>query len=193
MILREDLQLIADLVEPGSKVLDVGCSHGELLEYLIEKKNIDGRGIDLSQANVSDCVKKGLSVIQGNADTDLKFYPDSCFDYIISSHMLQATLYPKQVLQEMIRISKQTIVSIPNFGYWYNRLYLTVRGRMPVSKSLSYEWYETPNIHFCTVRDFKILCADLGYKIKQQVFLGSGAAIYPNLFSLNAIFLLVKK
>lgn len=193
MTLRDDLVQIAKFIKPATKVLDIGCCDGELLSYLVNEKAVDGRGMDISQSNVSTCVKNGLSVVQGDADMDLKFYPDKCFDYVISSQMLQATHMPLEVLEEMIRIAKCVIVSIPNFGHWYNRLYLSVVGKMPVSSTLSYQWYETPNIHFCTVADFEILCNKQGYEITKKRFTGGLlSAIWPNLFCKNAIFMLKK-
>lgn len=196
--LRKDLQVIADLVPVHAKVLELGCGEGELLGYLTREKKVDGRGIELSQAGVSQAVQNGLFVIQGDIDTDLQVYPDKCFDYVISSQVLQATHKPKDVLAQILRISKHCIVSIPNFGYWRNRLYLALNGRMPVTKALSYQWYETPNIHFCTVDDFKSLCADLGGQIEQTIFLDGSLnrlnpvshALSTNLFSDKAVFLL---
>ncbi|MDB2414621.1 methionine biosynthesis protein MetW [Rickettsiales bacterium] len=196
--LRADLQHIADSIAEGSRVLDLGCSDGSLLYYIEHEKNADGRGIDISQSNVSHCVNNGLSVIQGDADLDLKHYPDKCFDYVIASQILQATKHPKEVLSQMLRISKHVIVSIPNFGHWYNRLYLSINGRMPVSRALSYQWYETPNIHFCTIKDFDILCDELNAKIEDKKYLyDSGKKISSlkriisaNLFSQRAIFVL---
>lgn len=194
--LRPDLQVIANLISEGARVLDIGCCEGEILYYLAKKKKVDARGVELLQSNVSKCVKNGLAVIQGDADTDLKFYPDQCFDYVISSQMLQATKHPKEVLLEMLRIGKKVVVSIPNFGYWYNRLYLLKNGRMPVSKTLPYQWYETPNIHFSTVKDFVLLCKNIGCNIEMQLFLsscdGKNIKIMPNIFAETAVFLLAR-
>lgn len=194
--LRPDLQCIADLVKNGSRVLDIGCSEGELLSYISKHNNVDARGIELSQSNVSKCVKNGLAVIQGDADLDLKFYPQKCFDYVISSQMLQATRHPRDVLIEMLRIGNKVIVSIPNFGYWYNRLYILLKGRMPVSSSLPYQWYETPNIHFSTVKDFEILCADIGCKIETKIVLApdgrSSVTTLSNLLGETGVFVLSK-
>lgn len=199
-VLRQDLKVIADIVSDGSKVLDVGCCDGALLYYLATKKQVQAHGIELSQSGVSTSVKNGLSVIQGDADSDLKFYPDKCFDYVISSQMLQATHNPKEVLDEMLRIGNQVIVSIPNFGYWQNRYYLLAKGRMPVTESLSYEWYETPNIHFCTIRDFSLLVKQLKANTKKIVYLteqGQSVSwlwrtLLPNFFSSSAVFVLSK-
>jgi methionine biosynthesis protein MetW len=163
---RIDLQLIADLVTPGSRVLDVGCGDGALLALLQERRKVDGRGIELSQAGVNECVARGLSVIQGDADRDLVYYPDDAFDYVILSQTIQATRNPKIVLQELLRIGERAIVSFPNFGHWSIRLALGLTGRMPVTKNISYAWYETPNIHFCTMRDFVELTEEIGARIE---------------------------
>ena len=148
------------------QLLDVGCNDGALLKWLEQHKQVRGRGIELSQARVSECLAKGLSVIQGNADTDLDYYPDNSVDYIILSQTLQALSDPRAVLEQLLRIGKRAIVSVPNFGYWPNRLQLMFRGRMPVTRELTYAWYDTPNIHFCTIRDFIKLCEELGYTIE---------------------------
>lgn len=158
--IRPDLQLIADLVEPGARVLDIGCADGELLDFLVNTKNVDGRGIEISQTGVNQCVAKGLSVIQGDADNDLAEYPDQSFDTVILSRTLQAVHQPKTVLLELLRIGKKAIVTIPNFGQWHVRLSLFGRGRMPVTKSLHRTWYNTENIHFCTILDLHDLIVE---------------------------------
>lgn len=198
--LRSDLNVIADLIESGSRVLDIGCGQGELLAYLLEEKQADGRGIELNAHNVSHCVSHGLSVIQGDADTDLSHYPDQAYDYAVLSKALQVMQHPKEVLEHLVRIASHAVVSIPNFAYWKNRLYLGLRGRMPVTHTLSYEWYETPNIHFCTIRDFIVLCEELGFTIEQRIsvtadgqaasFGGKGPLV--NLLSEQAVFLIRK-
>lgn len=151
--LRPDLKLIADLIEPGSRVLDVGCDDGSLLEFLVNQKGVDGRGIELSQQGVNAGVAKGLFVIQGDADNDLGEYPDRSFDYVVLSKALQAMHKPKDVLLNLLRIGKQAIITIPNFGQWRVRFDLLTKGRMPVTKALDKTWYNTDNIHFCTIHD----------------------------------------
>src|SRR5690348_2197639 len=163
--LRGDLAMVADLIDPGSRVLDVGCAGGELLAHLARVKNVDGRGIELSQSGVNACVRHGLSVIQGDADRDLEAFPGDAFDVVVLSQTLQATRQPRHVLASLLRIGKRAIVSFPNFGYWRIRLGLLWRGRMPVSELLSNPWYDTPNIHLCTISDFVALCDEVGAKI----------------------------
>ncbi|WP_158045981.1 methionine biosynthesis protein MetW [Skermanella pratensis] len=170
--IRLDLKLIADMVEPGSRVLDIGCGDGALLDFLVHEKGVDGRGIELSMDGVHTCVSHGLSVIQGDAETDLKDYPSGAFDYVILSQTLQAMRAPRTVLEELVRIGDRAIVSFPNFGYWRIRMALLWLGRMPVTERLGYEWYETPNIHFCTIKDFTSLCDRLDIKIDRSVILG---------------------
>jgi methionine biosynthesis protein MetW len=167
--LRRDLRLIADMVEPCSRVLDVGCGDGALLAYLAREKNVDGRGIELSQSGVNACVRHGLSVIQGDADHDLPAFPDAAFDVVVLSQTLQATRRPRHVLEELLRIGKRAIVSFPNFGFWRVRIGLLFRGRMPVSELLNHPWYETPNIHLCTIRDFVALVEELGAGIERSL------------------------
>ena len=175
---RFDLAVVADIVEPGSRVLDVGCGDGLLLQMLEKQKHIDGRGVELSQRGVNDCVAKGLSVIQGDADTDLVDYPEDGFDYVILSQTLQATQRPRVVLDNMLRIGRRAIVSFPNFGHWSVRAELLLRGRMPKTLNLGANWYDTPNIHLCTIRDFVELTHDIGAHIERGVALDlSGAPI----------------
>jgi len=163
---RTDLVLIADLIEPGSRVLDVGCGDGTLLQMLTNIKDVDARGVELSQTGVNACVARGLSVIQGDADADLPAYPDQAFDYVILSQTIQATRKPKSVLDELLRIGRRVIVSFPNFGYWKVRLHLMMSGRMPMTDLLDQPWYETPNIHLCTIRDFVTMCEGMNVKIE---------------------------
>jgi methionine biosynthesis protein MetW len=195
--IRVDLQLIADMVEPKSRVLDVGCGEGALLDYLGRFKQVDGRGIELSMAGVRAAVAHGLSVIQGDADTDLKDYPTGAFDYVILSQTLQATRDPRTALLHMLRIGRRGIVSFPNFGYWRVRRHLLFRGRMPMTETLAHGWYDTPNIHLCTIRDFRALCADLDIGIERQLSLdGQGhphfdaGGLLSNWLGEQALFLL---
>ncbi len=198
--IRVDLQIIADMIEPGARVLDVGCGDGALLEYLAAFKQVDGRGIELSTGGVRDCVSAGLSVIQGDADTDLKDYPDDAFDFVVLSQTLQAMHSPKVVLEHMLRIARHAIVSFPNFAHWRVRWHLGWRGRMPVSETLPYQWYETPNIHFCTIKDFVVVCDEIGVTIERSISLNhngtprriGSSPFSANLFGEQAVFLLSK-
>ena len=197
---RVDLLVIADMVANGSRVLDVGCGDGSLLRLLADQKQVDARGIEISQRGVNDCVSKGLSVIQGDADTDLIDYPANAFDYVILSQTIQATRNPKKVLEQMLRIGSRAIISFPNFGHWRIRSQLVLKGRMPVTDNLSYAWYETPNIHFCTIRDFVALADEVEANIEKAIALDSRG--YPvrlnapwwvwTLFGEQAVFLLSK-
>ncbi len=195
--LRLDLFNLASMVKNHSSVLELGCGDGQLLQYLVDVKKIDGRGIEISQAGVSSCVQKGLIVIQGNVETDLIHYPDKNFDFVISSQVLQATVNPKEVLKEMLRIGRHVVISLPNFGHWKNRIHLLFKGTMPVTKTLSYQWYETPNIHFCTTKDFEVLCQELEAKIEKKMYLSDNGSIIPkllpNVLADKAIYLIRSK
>ncbi|MGJ4886376.1 MULTISPECIES: methionine biosynthesis protein MetW [unclassified Bradyrhizobium] len=169
---RPDHLLVAGMVERDSKVLDIGCGDGDLLQ-LLESRGIDGRGIELSREGVNHCVAKGLAVVQGDADTDLVDYPDDAFDYVILSQTLQATRQPKVVLENLLRIGRRAIVTFPNFGFWRLRLQLLVGGHMPRTDNLPFTWYDTPNIHFCTIKDFVQLCDEIGVKMERAVALDS--------------------
>jgi methionine biosynthesis protein MetW len=195
--IRIDLQLIADMINPGSRVLDVGCGDGALLDYLVHFKHVDGRGIELSQQGVNACVTQGLSVIQGDADTDLRDYPSDAFDYVVLSQTLQATVNPRSVLGELARIGRHAIVSFPNFGYWRVRMQLLFRGRMPRTRALAHDWYDTPNIHLCTITDFVDLANRMGVTIERALTLDrTGTRVHErqgvlaNLLGEQAVFLL---
>lgn len=177
--LRRDLRLIAEMIEPGSRVLDIGCGDGALLAYLTRCKGVDGRGIELSQSGVNACVGHGLSVIQGDADRDLDAYPAGGFDVVVLSQTLQATREPRRVLEALVRIGRRAIVSFPNFGFWRIRLALLTRGRMPKSDLLPNPWYETPNIHLCTIRDFVGLCDEIGARVERSITLDRQGRPYP--------------
>ena len=177
--LRPDLALIAAHVEPGARVLDVGCGDGALMAVLRDTRQIDARGLELDQHNVAECVARGLSVIQGDADADLAYYPDASFDYAILSQTLQTTKRPDLVLGELLRVGRKAFVSFPNFAHWRVRASLLWGGRMPVTRLLPVAWYETPNIHHVTVRDFRALVADQGYKLEGEWFLSGDRTISP--------------
>ena len=195
---RIDLELITSLVDRETRVLDIGCGNGELLDSLKRKRKVIGQGLELKQERVNQCVARGLSAIQGDADKDLGLYPNQSFDCVILSQTIQATGQPKLILTELIRIGKKAIVSIPNFGYWKIRLSLAINGKMPVTKKLAHNWHDTPNIHLCTILDFINLCKELNIKIEKTIILSSNKTksyngipnIFSNLFSEEAIFLI---
>ncbi len=200
--IRVDLQLIADMIAANSRVLDVGCGDGALLDYLASFKQVDGRGMELSQEGVNACVQNGLSVIQGDADTDLRAYPDNAFDYVVLGQTLQATRDPRGVLSQLLRVGRRAIVSFPNFGFWKVRLALLLTGHMPQTRSLPFRWYDTPNIHLCTIDDFLALCGELGVEVERAVALdqkgkqiGGGPSLpgFANWRAEQAVFLLRRR
>jgi methionine biosynthesis protein MetW len=198
--IRVDLALIAGMVAPASRVLDIGCSEGTLIEYLFRQKQCDARGLELDMDTVTRAVSHGLPVMQGDADTDLATYPDAAFDYVILSRTLQAVEQPREVLRQMLRIGTHAIVSFPNFGHWSLRLQLLLRGRMPMTQTWGRMWYETPNIHPCTIQDFFALCRADGYKVEDWLAADEAGARTPwrrsaglaNLFGEQGLFLLCK-
>ena len=196
--IRRDLQIIADMIGPGSRVLDIGCGDGALLYHLVNFKDVDARGIELSQDGVNSCVSRGLSVIQGDADKDLADYPPAAFDYAVLSQTLQATQAPRDLLAQLLRIATRVVVSFTNFGQLGIRWRLAWEGRMPVIGGAAERWYDTENIHLCTIRDFQELCQDLDVVVERAVSLdlsGRARAIarfgpFANLRSRQGIFLL---
>ena len=179
MTAREDFREILRLVRPGSRVLDVGCGEGELLEMLAREKGVEGRGLEISPEGVSACMARGLAVVQGDADDDLDYFPARAFDYAVLSQTLPEVRQPRHVLSELLRIAERAIVSLPNFGHWRIRLDLLGRGRMPVTHVLPTPWWNTPNIHLCTVRDFTQLCDELDLRIEACAALANGKPARP--------------
>lgn len=198
--MRVDLALIAGMIAPKARVLDIGCSDGALIEHLFRTKQCDARGLDLDMGAVTQAVTRGLPAMQGDADTDLTAYPDNAFDYVVLSRTLQAVEQPREVLRQMLRIGTHAIVSFPNFGHWTLRLKLLVTGRAPMTSTWNRPWYETPNIHPCSISDFFALCETDGYKVEEWLAVDEAGALTPwrrsqalaNLFGGQGLFLLRK-
>lgn len=191
--LRPDLQIIADNIRPNARILDIGCGDGALMAALRDQKQADARGLEIEPANVASAVSKGLSVVQGDADTDLSAYPDGSFDYAILSQTLQTTHRPDVILDELLRIGKQAFVSFPNFAHWRVRMSLLFGGRMPVTRLLPQTWYDTPNIHHVTIDDFRALVRDGQWQQEGQWFLSGDKQTtrgMANLLAEHAVFLL---
>lgn len=192
--MRLDLSHIQRWIEPGSRVLDLGCGNGEFLATLQRERQVRGTGIEIDEANITAAIARGLNIIEQNMDEGLGNFPDQSFDTVVMAHALQAVHYPDRVLEEMLRIGREGIVTFPNFGHWRCRLHLGTRGRMPVSEFMPYSWYNTPNIHFCTVRDFEGLCEERQIRILSRDFVGNTArepllaSTWPNLFAATAIY-----
>ena len=169
--MKPEFKIISDLINENSHVLDVGCGDGILMEFLVNEKKVNIRGIEISKTKVQNCIAKGLTIIEGNAEEDLKQFPDKSFDYVILSQTLQAFLNPEKVINELLRIGRQAIVTIPNFGYWKIRLHLLLKGTMPVTRTLPDEWYNTPNIHLCTIKDFVFFSKTKNFKLSKSIAL----------------------
>ena len=184
--MKKEFNVIANLVEKNAKVLDVGCGDGELMKYIYENITNDIRGLELSKHNVQKCIEKGLTVSEGDAEKDLKQFPKSSFDYVVLSQTLQAFLNPENVINELLRIGKKAIVTIPNFGYWKVRIHLLFQGTMPITEDLPNEWYDTPNLHMCTIKDFVNYCK------KKNIKINSSNLSFQNLFSELGIFIIEK-
>jgi methionine biosynthesis protein MetW len=198
--MRVDLALIAGMIAPKTRVLDIGCSDGALIEHLFRTKQCDARGLDLDMGAVTQAVTRGLPAMQGDADTDLTAYPDNAFDYVVLSRTLQAVEQPREVLRQMLRIGTHAIVSFPNFGHWTLRMQLLLTGRAPMTSTWNRPWYETPNIHPCSISDFFALCETDGYKVEEWLAVDEAGALTPwrrsqmlaNLFGGQGLFLLRK-
>mgnify|MGYP001099863759 FL=1 len=198
--MKSEYRIISNIINDRSKVLDVGCDDGTLMEFLKKNKNVNIRGIEISKEKVQTCISKGLTVIEGNAEFDLKQFPDNSFDYVILGQTLQAFINPEVVIKELLRVGNKAIVTIPNFGHWKVRLNLLIKGTMPVTQSLPHEWYNTPNIHMCTIKDFFIFAKKLDFKIFKSLVLmnkkvsniNNTNLFFKNLFSELGIFLIEK-
>ncbi len=192
--MRIELNLLQPWIAPGSRVLDLGCGDGLLLRSLMDNRDVEGYGIEIDPEQINACVARGVNVIEDNIDEGLIRFPDGSFDTVVMTQALQVLREPDKVLVEMLRIGRECIVTFPNFGNWRTRAYLMFRGRMPVTRQLSYQWFDTPNIHFCTVHDFEALCADLNIRILDRSFVAERsvdrrlAQIWPNLFSETAVY-----
>lgn len=196
--LRLDQLTIADWIRPGSRVLDLGCGDGDLLAYLIRNKGVSGYGLEIDENHIVQCVKKGVNVIEQDLDEGLDNFETNSFDVLIMTQALQAVVYPDKVLDEMLRVGRSSIITFPNFGHWRCRTYLSFKGKMPVSKMLPYTWYNTPNIHLCTFRDFEKLCRDKHIRIlekssvDQQYRDSFTMRVLPNLFGEIALYHVAK-
>ncbi|MDA7704216.1 methionine biosynthesis protein MetW [Candidatus Pelagibacter sp.] len=183
--MKQEFKIISDLIEKNTRVLDVGCGDGILMEYLKYNKEVDIRGIEISKDNVQKCLSKGLTVIEGDAEKDLLQFPDSSFDFVILSQTLQAFLNPEIVIKELLRVGKKAIVTIPNFGFWKVRLHLLIKGTMPITKNLPDEWYNTPNLHMCTIKDFYNFCENRIIKLDNSLALHNEKISSINKLNLN--------
>ena len=183
--MKQEFKIISDLIKKNTRVLDVGCGDGTLMQFLQNSKQIDIRGIEISKENSQKCVGKGLTVIEGDAEKDLSQFPDGSFDFVILSQTLQAFLNPEIVIKELLRVGKKAIVTVPNFGFWKVRLHLLVKGTMPITKNLPDEWYNTPNLHMCTIKDFYKFCHERDVKLAKALALHNEKTSYINKANLN--------
>ena len=183
--MKQEFKIISNLINKNTRVLDVGCGDGTLMEYLKDSRKIDIRGIEISKNNVQKCLSKGLTVIEGDAEKDLLQFPDSSFDFVILSQTLQAFLTPEIVIKELLRVGKKAVVTIPNFGFWKVRLHLLLKGTMPITKNLPDEWYNTPNLHMCTLKDFYNFCENRNIKLDQSIALKNDKISTINKLNLN--------
>ena len=198
--MKSEYKIISDIIEKNTRVLDVGCNDGTLMEFLKTNKNIDIRGIEISKEKVQICIAKGLTVIEGNAEFDLKQFPDDSFDYVVLGQTLQAFINPEVVIKELLRVGKKTVITIPNFGHWKVRFNLLIKGTMPITSSLPNNWYDTPNIHMCTIKDFFKFSEIMNFKIYKSLALinkkvsniNSSNLYFKNLFGELGIFLIEK-
>jgi len=198
--MKQEFKIIANIIEKNTRVLDVGCGDGTLMEFLQNNKEIDIRGIEISKDNVQKCIGKGLTVIEGDAEKDLSQFPNESFDFVILSQTLQAFLNPEKVISELLRVGKKAIVTIPNFGYWKVRIHLLIKGTMPVTRTLPDEWYNTPNLHMCTIQDFFNFCEKRKIKLDKSIAfqnlkstkITNSNLILKNLTSALGIFLIEK-
>ena len=183
--MKQEFKIISNLINKNTRVLDVGCGDGTLMEYLKDSRKIDIRGIEISKNNVQKCLSKGLTVIEGDAEKDLLQFPDGSFDFVILSQTLQAFLTPEIVIKELLRVGKKAVVTIPNFGFWKVRLHLLLKGTMPITKNLPDEWYNTPNLHMCTLKDFYNFCENRNIKLDQSIALKNEKISTINKSNLN--------
>ena len=183
--MKKEFQIIAELIENNTKVLDVGCGDGTLMKYLKDQKNIDTRGLEISKDKIQTCISKGLAVIEGNAEKDLKQFPNSSFNYAVLSQTLQAFYDPEKVIDDLLNVADKAIVTIPNFGFWKVRLDLLIKGTMPITKNLPDEWYSTPNLHMCTIKDFFNFCSKKKIKLFKSLALHNEKIAEINSFNLN--------
>ena len=183
--MKQEFKIISSLIEKNSKILDVGCGNGELMKYILENISKNIRGLEISKRNVQECIEKGLTVIEGNAELDLGQFPDKSFNYVILSQTLQAFLNPEKVLNELLRVGKKAIVTIPNFGHWRVRINLLFKGTMPITANLPNEWYNTPNLHMCTIKDFVIFCNQRELKLTKSISLSGKRVSHINKMNLN--------